>query len=83
MTAKTVDLRIGGRSAVVRHSWWLMSAVLAALLTFGCARPIDLANSNSPDSELAALVDSDAARRLHGVLKHGIGEGGGQPPRMP
>ena len=37
---------------------------LAATLTFGCARPIDLANSGSPDSELAALVDSDAARRL-------------------
>jgi hypothetical protein len=64
MGATTVDLRIGGRTAVVRHSWWLKSAMLAALLTFGCARPIDLANSNSPDSELAALVDSDAARRL-------------------
>src|SRR5262250_2523285 len=32
---------------------------LAATLTFGCARPIDLANSGSPDSELAALVDSE------------------------
>jgi hypothetical protein len=37
---------------------------LATTLLFGCARPIDLANSHSPDSELAALVDSDAARRL-------------------
>jgi hypothetical protein len=35
-----------------------------AILVFGCARPIDLMTSNSPDSELAALVDSDSARRL-------------------
>jgi hypothetical protein len=38
--------------------------VFAAALTFGCARPIDLVNSDWPDSELAALVDSDEARRL-------------------
>src|SRR5262249_26393777 len=37
---------------------------LAATLALGCARPIDLIHSDSPDSELAALVDSDAARRL-------------------
>ena len=49
-----------------RHSCLVSSAVLALATTlmFGCARPIDLANSHSPDSELAALVDSDAARRL-------------------
>ena len=49
-----------------RHSCLVSSAVLALATTlmFGCARPIDLANSGSPDSELAALVDSDAARRL-------------------
>ena len=49
-----------------RHSWLAASAVvaLAATLTLGCARPIDLVNHDSPDSELAALVDSDAARRL-------------------
>jgi hypothetical protein len=51
---------------VFRHSWLVASAVvaLAATLTLGCARPIDLVNRDSPDSELAALVDSDAARRL-------------------
>jgi len=51
---------------VFRHSCLVSSAVLALATTllFGCARPIDLANSDSPDSELAALVDSDAARRL-------------------
>jgi len=51
---------------VFRHSWLAASAVvaLAATLTLGCARPIDLVNHDSPDSELAALVDSDAARRL-------------------
>src|SRR5215475_13782118 len=37
---------------------------LAVTLALGCARPIDLIHSDSPDSELAALVDSDAARRL-------------------
>jgi hypothetical protein len=49
-----------------RASWWVRAAMLAfvAILVFGCARPIDLMNSDSPDSELAALVDSDAARRL-------------------
>ena len=49
-----------------RASWWVRAAMLAfvAILVFGCARPIDLMNSHSPDSELAALVDSDAARRL-------------------
>ena len=53
-----------------RASWWVRAAMLAfvAILVFGCARPIDLPidlmNSDSPDSELAALVDSDAARRL-------------------
>src|SRR5262249_28830156 len=47
-------------------SWWVRAAMLAfvAILVFGCARPIDLVNSDSPDSELTALVDSDAARRL-------------------
>jgi len=50
---------------VFRDLWPAASAVLAlATLTLGCARPIDLANTGSPDSELAALVDSDAARRL-------------------
>jgi len=51
---------------VFRHSWLVASAVvaLAATLTLGCARPIDLVNRDSPDSELAALVDSDAALRL-------------------
>ena len=65
MAATTVELRFRG-TGVVRHSWLLASAVLAvaATLALGCARPIDLANSHSPDSELAALVDSDAARRL-------------------
>jgi hypothetical protein len=49
-----------------RASWWVRAAMLAfvAVLVFGCARPIDLMNSNSTDSELAALVDSDSARRL-------------------
>ena len=49
-----------------RASWWVRAAMLAfvAILVFGCARPIDLVNSDSADSELAALVDSDAARRL-------------------
>ena len=49
-----------------RSSWWARAAMLAfvAILVFGCARPIDLMNSNSPHSELAALVDSEAARRL-------------------
>jgi hypothetical protein len=49
-----------------RASWWVRAAMLAfvAILVFGCARPIDLMNSDSPDSELATLVDSDAARRL-------------------
>jgi hypothetical protein len=49
-----------------RASWWVRAAMLAfvAILVFGCARPIDLMTSNSPDSELAALVDSDSARRL-------------------
>jgi len=37
---------------------------LAATLALGCARPIDLIHSDSPDSELAALVDSVAARQL-------------------
>jgi len=49
---------------VFRHSWLAASAALALTLTLGCARPIDLVNSDSPDSELAALVDSDMARRL-------------------
>jgi hypothetical protein len=51
---------------VFRHACLAASAVvaLAATLTLGCARPIDLVNRDSPDSELAALVDSDAARRL-------------------
>ena len=49
-----------------RTAWSVRGAALAlaATLTFGCARPIDLVNSNSPDSALAALVDSGAARRL-------------------
>ena len=49
-----------------RHSWTMASAALAlaATLALGCARPIDLIHSDSKDSELAALVDSDAARRL-------------------
>lgn len=49
-----------------RASWLVRAAMLAfvAMLVFGCARPIDLMTSNSPDSELAALVDSDSARRL-------------------
>src|SRR5262249_51847101 len=49
-----------------RVSRWVRAATLAfvAILVFGCARPIDLVNSDSADSELAALVDSDAARRL-------------------
>jgi len=49
-----------------RASWLVRAAMLAfvATLVFGCARPIDLMISDSPDSELAALVDSDAARRL-------------------
>ena len=39
--------------------------VLAAVvLTFGCARPIDLTTPGRPESELATLVDSEAARRL-------------------
>src|SRR5262245_9312319 len=37
---------------------------LAVTLALGCARPIDLIHSDSPDSELAALVDSVAARQL-------------------
>ena len=51
---------------MIRLSWSVRGATLAlaATLTFGCARPIDLVNTDSPDSELAALVDSDAARRL-------------------
>ena len=51
---------------MIRLSWSVRGATLAlaATLTFGCARPIDLVNRDSPDSELAALVDSDAARRL-------------------
>jgi hypothetical protein len=51
---------------LIRLSWSVRGATLAlaATLTFGCARPIDLVNRDSPDSELAALVDSDAARRL-------------------
>lgn len=36
----------------------------AALLALGCARPLELVHGDRPDSELAALVDSDAARRL-------------------
>jgi hypothetical protein len=65
MAATAVDSGIGG-SLVFRHSWTVASAALAlaATLALGCARPIDLINSDSPDSELAALVDSDAARRL-------------------
>ena len=39
--------------------------VLAAVvLTFGCARPIDLSTPGRPESELATLVDSESARRL-------------------
>jgi len=51
---------------VFRDPWLAAGAALtlATSLTLGCARPIDLASSGSPDSELAALVDSDAARRL-------------------
>jgi hypothetical protein len=51
---------------VSRHGSRTTRAALALALTlaFGCARPIDLVNTDSPDSELAALVDSDAARRL-------------------
>jgi len=47
-------------------SWCVRVAMFAfvAILGVGCARPIDLVNSGSPDSERAALVDSDAARRL-------------------
>ena len=49
-----------------RHWSPTMRAALALALTLvvGCARPIDLVNTDSPDSELAALVDSDAAQRL-------------------
>ena len=49
-----------------RHSWTMAGAVVAvvATLALGCARPIDLIHTDSPDSELVALVDSDAARRL-------------------
>ena len=36
----------------------------AVVLTLGCARPIDLSTPGRPESELAALVDSEAARRL-------------------
>ncbi|PYN87454.1 MAG: hypothetical protein DMD87_13670 [Candidatus Rokuibacteriota bacterium] len=65
MIATAVDSGIGG-CLVFRHSWTMASAglALAATLALGCARPIDLVNSDAPDSELAALVDSDAARRL-------------------
>src|SRR5512145_1797305 len=39
--------------------------VLAGLmLTLGCTRPMDLTVGERPESELAPLVDSDAARRL-------------------
>jgi len=37
---------------------------LALALAAGCARQSDLALGNLPDSDLAALVDSDAARQL-------------------
>ena len=39
----------------------LAGVVLAVL---GCARPADLVSADRPESELAPLVDSDAARRL-------------------
>jgi hypothetical protein len=39
----------------------LLAAVMLAL---GCARPIDLSNTDRPESEFATLVDSHAARRL-------------------
>src|SRR5262245_33119811 len=49
-----------------RASGRVRAAMLAfvAILVFGCAHPIDLMHSDLPDSELAALVDSNAARRL-------------------
>lgn len=49
-----------------RTSWLARGSMLAlaTTLTLGCVRPIDLTNSDVPDSDLTALVDSDAARRL-------------------
>ena len=41
-----------------------LALALAVTLTAGCARQSDLALGNLPDSDLAALVDSDAARHL-------------------
>ena len=41
-----------------------LALALAVTLTAGCARQSDLALGNLPDSDLAALVDSDAARQL-------------------
>lgn len=61
-----------------RDPWPAATAVLvfAATLTLGCARPIALAHSGSPDSELAALVDSVAARRLLADLYKSYPENG-------
>ena len=39
------------------------------VLALGCARPVDLFNTDRPESELAALVDSEAARRLLADLR--------------
>lgn len=41
-----------------------LALALAATLAAGCARQSDLALGNLPDSDLAALVDSDPARQL-------------------
>jgi hypothetical protein len=44
----------------------VLAVVVPAL---GCARPVDLFNTDRPESDLAALVDSEAARRLLADLR--------------
>jgi hypothetical protein len=42
--------------------------VLVVTLALGCARQSDLVIGDQPDSDLASLVDSDAARQMLGHL---------------
>lgn len=42
----------------------VLAVALAVTLALGCARQSDLALGDIPDSDLASLVDSDAARQL-------------------
>jgi hypothetical protein len=65
--AHALDREIGGTDVLSFGTRLIM--VTMVVLALGCARPVDLFNTDRPESELAALVDSEAARRLLADLR--------------